>query len=246
LSETAAKAESGFHLKGSMLTVMVLELFGDSTAGFPTQLAARVERAPQLLRGSPVIISLEKFTGTPDADSLRALADHCREYGLQPLGFRAGETLAPLVTGAGLVLLPPSTGRGKPARGAVEASLAEQVAPDTEPAAPVSRRSRLVTQPVRSGQQVYARDADLIVMSQVSEGAEILADGNIHVYGGLRGRALAGVQGDSGARIFCQRMEAELLSVAGNFVLSEDMPEDLQKQAVQVFLDDEKLCLEPL
>jgi septum site-determining protein MinC len=83
-------------------------------------------------------------------------------------------------------------------------------------------------------------------MSQVSEGAEVLADGSIHIYGGLRGRALAGVRGDTEARIFCQRMEAELLSIAGNFMLSDDLPEDMHKQAVQVYLEDEKLCLEPL
>ena len=88
--------------------------------------------------------------------------------------------------------------------------------------------------------------ADLIVMSQVSEGAEVLADGNIHIYGGLRGRALAGVKGDEAARIFCHSMEAELLSIAGNFLLSEDFQEQFLKQPVQVYLKDEGLCIDPL
>jgi septum site-determining protein MinC len=106
--------------------------------------------------------------------------------------------------------------------------------------------SRVVTQPVRSGQQIYARDSDLIVMSQVSEGAEVLADGNVHIYGGLRGRALAGVAGDVSARIFCQSLEAQLLSVAGNFLLSEDFGKDLWKKPVQVSLNEDNLYIAPL
>ena len=83
-------------------------------------------------------------------------------------------------------------------------------------------------------------------MAPVSEGAELLADGNIHVYAGLRGRALAGVQGDESARIFCQSMEAELLSVAGHFVLSDDFRDELWRKPVQVYLESGDLSLEPL
>lgn len=113
---------------------------------------------------------------------------------------------------------------------------------------PTGRPTKLVTQPVRSGQQIYAQGADLIIMSQVSEGAEVLADGHIHVYGTLRGRALAGVNGDTSARIFCRSLEAELLSVAGNFVLSEDLRSraEVWKQPTQVFLHDETLKVEAL
>lgn len=247
MSDVAVSTEEcGFHLKGSMVTVMVLELYGDVTATFAEQLAATVEQAPQLLRQSPVVLNLDKYTGPAGPAELADLVSACRSQALQPIGFRGPAGLAEAIATTGLALLPATAGRTRAAREPQVAERGDNSASRPEPEAPAPRRSKLVTQPVRSGQQIYARDADLIVMAPVSEGAEILADGNIHIYGGLRGRALAGVQGDTAARIFCQRMEAQLLSVAGNFILSDDMRDDLRKQPVQVYLDGEKLCMEPL
>ena len=94
---------------------------------------------------------------------------------------------------------------------------------------------------MRSGQQIYAEGADLIVMAAVSEGAEVLADGHIHVYGALRGRALAGIRGDRSARIFCQSMDAELISVAGNFLVSEGIAEEFRRQPAQAYLKQDVL-----
>jgi septum site-determining protein MinC len=104
---------------------------------------------------------------------------------------------------------------------------------------------RIVEQPVRSGQQVYARGGDLVVLASVSPGAEVLADGNIHVYGTLRGRALAGVQGNREVRIFCRSLRAELISIAGQYQLSEHMGGGTEGP-VQVYLEDEALCIAPL
>lgn len=244
-------SDASFQIKGSVVTVVVLELLGDSTLSLAEELAEKIRQAPQLLLQSPVVFNLEKFSGPAQNLDLMNLLAQCRELGLQPIGFRGGERFAAEISATGLAVLPASAGRGMPAssaqRPATREEVAEKAAASSADKSPeVSRGSKLVTIPVRSGQQVYARDSDLIVMSQVSEGAEVLADGSIHIYGGLRGRALAGVRGDTEARIFCQRMEAELLSIAGNFMLSDDLPEDMHKQAVQVYLEDEKLCLEPL
>jgi septum site-determining protein MinC len=104
-------------------------------------------------------------------------------------------------------------------------------------------RSLHQDKPVRSGQQVYARDGDLIVTNLVANGAEVIADGSIHVYGPLRGRALAGAQGDSTARIYCQEFHAELVSIAGQYRVFEDLPSDLRGQPVQAWLEGEKLHL---
>jgi septum site-determining protein MinC len=241
--------ESCFQLKGSVVTVVVLELHRHTDA-FVGELAEKIQRAPQLLLQSPVVINLEKYAGQIEELDLAVMLAQCRDLGLQPIGFRGAEGFGEAVTGTGLARLPAASGRGSGSRelesgpAADGDAAAETPAAEADPA-PV-RGSKLVTQPVRSGQQVYARDADLIVMSQVSEGAEVLADGNIHIYGGLRGRALAGVRGDTAARIFCQRMEAELLSVAGNFILSDDMRDDLHKKPVQVYLRGDELCLELL
>lgn len=111
----------------------------------------------------------------------------------------------------------------------------------TQPAAP-----KLVTRPVRSGQQLYARDTDLIIMAHVGPGAEIVADNNIHVYGPLRGRALCGVTGNTESRIFCQSLEAELVSVAGNYKLLEEIPEELFGKPAQIWFQEGRLNIDPL
>jgi septum site-determining protein MinC len=111
-----------------------------------------------------------------------------------------------------------------------------------EPPAPVVRPTKLVTTPVRGGVQIYAAGGDLIVLAPVSPGAELLADGNIHVYGPMRGRALAGVKGDTSARIFCQQLAAELVSIAGNYKVAEDLRRSPQwGQAVHVSLSGDVL-----
>lgn len=120
-------------------------------------------------------------------------------------------------------------------------SLGEPIA--NEPARPTV----VIRQPIRTGQQVYAENADLIVLAMVSVGAEIIADGNIHVYAPLRGRALAGAAGNKKARIFAQNMQAELVSVAGVYrTFEQGLPNDLGNQAVQIYLDDDRLVVSAL
>ena len=106
--------------------------------------------------------------------------------------------------------------------------------------------TKMVIQPVRSGQQVYAKGGDLVVLSSVSEGAEILADGNIHVYGALRGRALAGVQGDENARIFCSHLDASLVSIAGVYLLNDGVEQSHLGKNVQVSHNKEQLEIKAL
>lgn len=130
-----------------------------------------------------------------------------------------------------------------------EQSTAQETEVDFAPAKQVEvlvKTPMLLKRPVRSGQQVYARDTDLIIMGQVGAGAEVIADHNIHVYGPLRGRALCGVSGSSSARIFCQSLEAELVSVAGNFRVLEEIPPDLRGKPAQIWLDKDRLNIEPL
>jgi len=104
----------------------------------------------------------------------------------------------------------------------------------------------VVTNPVRSGQRILADRGDLVVVGSVSSGAELIARGNIHVYGAMRGRALAGANGDTNARIFCQSLEAELIAIAGIYRTTDDIENSLRKQRAQVFLKDETLYIEPL
>ncbi|HEX7969960.1 MAG TPA: septum site-determining protein MinC, partial [Stellaceae bacterium] len=127
--------------------------------------------------------------------------------------------------------------RTAPDRATPERAIAERAAPES--------RTRLVTQPVRSGSQIYAKGGDLVVVAPVSAGAEIIADGHIHVYGALRGRAIAGATGDTSARIFAHRFEAELISVAGRYLVSDAIAPEHLHQPAQVALIDDRLCILP-
>jgi septum site-determining protein MinC len=138
----------------------------------------------------------------------------------------------------------------------VEAAAKVEVSTPAAPAAPAVAKTKAPsalttaaappsglhhTQPVRSGQQVYARGRDLTLTAMVGNGAEVIADGSIHIYGTLRGRALAGAQGDAAARIYCQNFQAELISIAGQYRVFEDMPAELRGKPVQAWLEDDKL-----
>ncbi len=245
-----------FQLKGSAVTAIILEIHRCDFKRFATQLADKINQAPALFKQSPVVISLEKLEQPCKAAHLQTLTQLCRQAGLQPMAFRAAPELAAAVASTKLPLLPLNGTRASAAE-ALTASPAATPVTDAAPGAAtapapetvvktvieeklVSRSSKVITRPVRSGQQVYA-EGDLIILAPVSEGAEVLASGNIHVYGPLRGRALAGVKGDLGARIFCQSLEAELVSIAGNFKLSDALRGDHWRQGAQIVLEDELL-----
>jgi septum site-determining protein MinC len=120
-------------------------------------------------------------------------------------------------------------------------------APSPTPAAPHSSSALVITKPLRSGQRVYARHTDLVVIGMVSQGAEVIADGNVHVYGPLRGKAMAGARGDASARIFTTHLDAELLAVAGVYRVVEDkLDRTLQNQPALVRLDGDTLRIEAL
>ncbi|WP_311735000.1 septum site-determining protein MinC [Alloyangia mangrovi] len=125
-----------------------------------------------------------------------------------------------------------------------------QPAPAAEPEpAPIPQRvapeNKIVTMPVRSGQTVIADKGDLTVVGPVSSGAELFAAGNIHVYGRMRGRAFAGIDGDENARIFCQSLDAELLAIAGLYRTSDSLGADVRHKMVQIYLEDERLIVAP-
>lgn len=219
-----------FQLKGSMLAITVLEIVRNDLDCLDEQLAAKVEQAPDFFNNTPLVLALDKLPAD-DADvDLAALIALCRKHGLRTLAVRAAQ---PAYISAAerldMPVLPPSGARER------KVDLASKA--PAKPAEPVYRPTRVVTTPIRGGQQVYAQGGDLIVLAAVSPGAELLADGNIHVYGPLRGRALAGIKGDANARIFCQQLAAEMVSIAGQYKVAEDLRrEPLWAEAVQIWL----------
>jgi len=243
-----------FQLKGSAVTVVILAISHYQPETLGAELKEKIDQAPQFFANSPVLINLDRLENPEALTDLSELLTICRQLELQPLGFTGvPEVLLASVNATGLARLPTPSERALKLPKKIDEATAETSERVVETVVErvveerlVQRQSRLVTRPVRSGQQIYAEGADLIVLAQVSEGAEVLADGNIHVYGTLRGRALAGVRGDESARIFCQQLEAELVSIAGNFVLQDALPTELLKKPAQISLSGPKVLVEPL
>jgi septum site-determining protein MinC len=228
-----------FQLKGSMLAITVLELARNDLESLDRQLAAKVAQAPNFFSNAPLVLALDKLPANEGAVDLPGLMRVCRQHGLRTLAIRASriEDIAAAIA-VDLPVLPPSGARERP----LDLTEGEPKKKPEKPPEPSIKPTKIITSPVRGGQQIYAQGSDLVVISSVSPGAELLADGNIHVYGPMRGRVLAGVKGDTKARIFCQQMSAELISIAGHYKVSEDLRRDpLWGSGVQVSLSGDVL-----
>ncbi len=251
-----------FRLKGGLFPLTLLEVMETDTSKLREELAKKVAEAPAFFQQSPTILSLEEISQAISLDELCTIRDLCHEFGLRIIALRGEqEFLDDQARKMNLATMPLS----KAKKTAVEPSLEvveiekkveaeaqnETKSPDlnseeSPELLPPAADTKIITTPVRSGQQIYAAGGDLIVLAPVSAGAEILSDGNIHVYGPARGRILAGVRGNQSARIFCQSLEAELVSIAGYFKINEDLRGEHWKQSVQAYLTDETLNIDHL
>ncbi|MBU2962007.1 septum site-determining protein MinC [Citreicella sp. C3M06] len=227
-----------FQVRGRFLTAIAIRIDVESPdESFYAALDEKIKTAANLLIGAPVLLDLAAVPGLVSRDLLHNVIRAIRSKGLLLFGVQnANPQQKALAEELGLiqVLIGRDTPLQQPTR-----------------AAP-PRRQRLVEPPenkiirrhVRSGQMVVAERGDLTIVGSVSSGAEVVASGNIHIYGTLRGRAMAGATGDASARIFCSKLEAELLAISGLFKTSETIDSDLRGCNVQAFLEDETLCIE--
>lgn len=222
-----------FELKSSSLTVPVLRLFGTDMESVAAGLAEKSKQTPDFFHNAPIVIDLSGLGASSLEVNLPLLIGLIRGMGMLPVGVQGGSP----EQHAAAELLELAVLGGRPVTG-------RQPSRPTAAAAPAG--STLVTRPIRSGQRVYARGGDLIVTAAVSSGAELFADGNIHVYGALRGRAMAGIRGNSEARIFCQALEADLVAIAGRYQVNEDMQAECLGCSVQVFLQQGRLVMAPI
>ena len=213
------------------------------------EMRERVERAPKLFGRAAVIVDFGGLTRLPDADTARALIEGLRGAGVIPValayGTRETETLAeqlglPLLAKFRAQYEPVAQAAPPPARAAPEPAPAK-AAPAPAAKAADAKPGLVQKTPVRSGQQLYAENRDLTVLSTVGAGAEVISDGSIHIYGPLRGRALAGARGNADARIFCREFHAELVAIAGHYKVMEEVPKELRGKAVQIWLDQDQL-----
>ncbi|WP_293375134.1 septum site-determining protein MinC [Nevskia sp.] len=228
------RSRPALELKGRMLPITRVRVLEADPAGVRAQLAEMVRQMPQAVKGMAVVIDSDL-----DAD-LAALLAAFREVGIQPLAVSEGP-LADAARGIGLPVVSKDNGKA-----AAAAPAARPVAPPPEPVIVAAARkpAKVVADPIRSGQQVYAEDCDLIVLNTVSPGAEVIADGCIHIYGKLAGRALAGVKGDESARVFCRKLDAELIAIAGIYAVAEQIKAGPVNEPALAWLDGGRLKIE--
>lgn len=236
-----------FRFKNSRVSLNELMLLDYDAERLRIELAEHAAKLPSLFRQMPVVLNFDQLPSECPLPPLADLLAICRENELNPIGLRGNHRYDEEVCRhLGLAWL----GHGGHVREEEPAKAESDATGSAQPQAPAAESqhsaTRILTTPVRSGQQVYVRGGDLIVLSSVSAGAEVMADGNIHVYGTLRGRAMAGVSGDEQARVFCQSLAAELISIAGYFKTSEDLPDEFVNRPVQAFLSGTRLDLAAL
>lgn len=208
-------------------------------AALQNELSARLAAAPHMFARAAALLDLSALDPKTDFAEIRELLEAIRRAGMLPVGLaQGGDTVDVLAQALDLPVLTPQRAQSK---------IVPIVQPNPEPPPPPKPEvppylpAQLHQHLVRSGQRVYARHRDLIVTGTVSAGAEVMSDGCVHIYGSLRGRALAGAHGDTQARVFCQEFNAELVSIGGVFRVFETIPADLAGKPVQAWLDGEHL-----
>jgi septum site-determining protein MinC len=250
--DSAKNHEPAAELKFGQVGIANLRLKRLDADSMSKELEARLKSAPQLFLRTPVVLDLSHLPALPGEAVVRDLFERIRAAGMLPVGLSYGtsenEALAraldlPLFAKFRAAFERSGEPAVTPPADAVEAPAKPVDKATPLPASRETAKTLHEDKPIRSGQQVYARGGDLVVTKLVANGAEVIADGSIHVYGALRGRALAGAQGDTGARIYCQEFHAELVSIAGQYRVFEDLPPDLRGKPVQAWLEGEKLLL---
>ncbi|TVU67276.1 MULTISPECIES: septum site-determining protein MinC [Cobetia] len=245
MSLSTDRAPQAFIFKGGMLPMTVMELVSGDPEQIRAQLASKLSQSPAFFQHTPVVLSVEKLDEPHLA--LERICAVCRGHKLLPVAVRGGgDPVRQSAWALGLGWFPPQESRGRTlesvppvAEPVAEAASAIEPEPEAEPV----HASKVFRGTVRSGQQISASDGDLVIIGAVNAGAEILAAGSVHIYGALRGRALAGIHGDRNASIYCKELHAELLSVAGTYKRLDDIDNRLLGASVEVVLEHDQLCI---
>ena len=236
--QSTTRSRYSFRFRGRSFMAFVLAP-EPPLADWLAELDRQIERSEGFFVGRPVVIDLAAVA-LPKSE-LAALISELQARDIRIMGV---ENADPGCLGAGL---PPLLKGGRPASGLFDA-------PDPSvPAKPVAELAErtgppclMIETPVRSGQSVVFPGGDVTVVGSVASGAEVIAGGSIHVYGALRGRAMAGSTGNPRARIFCRRIEAELVAIDGLYRTAEDIDETLRRRPVQAWLEGDVMHITPL
>jgi septum site-determining protein MinC len=227
--------------KSSTFSVPVLVLSSNDLVIIEQQLQEKINLAPEFFKNSPLVFDVQELNKQSLDIDIPVFIKKIQALGLLPIGIRGGtaqQNQEAIALGVPVHSIH--------ATSAAESQKSKTMAPAPEPGHKTDApTTTVITQPIRSGQRVYSH-GDLIILAQVSSGTEIMAEGNIHVYATLRGRALAGVQGDTKARIFCSDLQAELISIAGIYKVSEDLNDSVRNKPVQIYLQDNSLIIKDI
>ena len=240
-----------YELKGFMFSVLTMCLKQIDVSAIEEQLTNELSKLPDF-SGEPIVVDLQDVSKIDEVPDFSKLIEVIYKYNLTPIGICNGnEAQRSAASSLGIPIL--EGGATSPKKRSTEKTKEESkpaVATPTEPkqevVAEVVQTTHIISNPVRTGQRVFSK-GDVTILAGVNPGAEVLAMGSIHVYGPLRGRALAGVGGDTNARIFTKSMEAELVSIAGSFrVLESELGPDVQGKPAQIYLEDDRVIIKPL
>ncbi|MDP7536990.1 MAG: septum site-determining protein MinC [Methylococcales bacterium] len=239
ISDPKASEKPVLEFKSGSFTMPSLHLASNNLSAIKTALEIKIKQAPDFFNQSAIIIDLRTLTKENINIDPKELVNLIRALNFQPIGLRGGnesQNNQARLLNLAILNTPPQTATATK-------NPATLTAPETH--VPDSSASEIITTQVRSGQRIYSK-SDLIILSSVSAGAEIISEGNIHVYGPLKGRALAGVLGDKDSRIFCLNLEAELISIAGIYQVSENLDTASYNKPIQIYLNNEKLIIQDL
>lgn len=266
----AGRGPQAFKLKGTAPALTLLYMLTEDLDAVERQLSDHLRQMPQFFLYAPIVVDLTEL-GNARVDLVR-LAELLRRHNLVPVAVRnptdsqqvqavsagwailqSGLSPTSRAPGPRAAAVAQNTSEGRASRPPAAAEPPTASAP-SELAAPVDLAEPLETQlpglvvrtPVRSGQVIHAVGGDLVVIAPVSSGAELIADGNIHVYGPLRGRALAGARGNSDVSIFCLGLEAEFISIAGRYLMADEIAKVVRGKPMRAYLEDESLVITPL
>lgn len=234
-------SQTPIEFKGSSFTLSVVHLHHSQPEVIRQALQDKIDQAPTFLLNAPVVLNVSALTGDINWKQMQQAV---MATGLRIVGVSGckDEALKKMIARAGLPVL----SEGKESRKQAAAPVAEAAPVVAAVVADAASKTRIINTPVRSGQQIYARNADLIVTSSVSAGAELVADGNIHIYGMMRGRALAGVGGQRDSQIFCTNLAAELVSIAGEYWMIDQIPAEFFGKAARLSLIEGALTIQTL
>lgn len=239
-------AENNIELKGTNFTLFVLNISDGNLSSIQHALQQKVQQAPAFFSGAPVVINIEKCEDEIDFMGLSEVIKS-QQFVLVGITGAQSNAVKQAARQAGLAVL--TSGQASQAETpvpVVEAKVETRIETQVEIQHQDSPATLFHQGQLRSGQQLYAKDKNLVIIGSVSAGAEVIADGSIHVYGHLRGRAIAGAKGDINSRIFCRNLEAELISICGNYKLSETLQEECWQHAATVSLENDQLKISNL